>query len=137
MTWLDPLGLEGNGGLERVDPSEINFSQRTVASNDYAEQMKSGKWDWDRPGSALRVMEVDGQLVTYDNRRLDAAREAGKPVTIERVNPDDPFPNSPVGKTWGDKFKARFRDPRNRKAGGVVPAQGLPERPTKIPKGCK
>jgi hypothetical protein len=74
-------------------------------------------------------MDVEGQLVSYDNRRLDAAREVGAPVRIERVNPDDPFPDSTTGKTWGDKFKERFNDPRNKRAGGVVPPQGIYDRP--------
>jgi hypothetical protein len=46
------------------------------------------------PGAALTVMEVDGQLISHDNRRLDAAREIGGPVTIHRVNPNDPYPAS-------------------------------------------
>jgi RHS repeat-associated protein len=112
---------------ELVDPNDINFSQRTISSNNYAELMKAGKWNWAR--SPLRVMDVDGQLVSYDNRRLDAAREAGEQVLVERVNPSDPHPDSTTGKTWAQKFAERFRDPRNVRAGGVVPSQGLPDRP--------
>ncbi|WP_165987529.1 RHS repeat-associated core domain-containing protein [Streptomyces sp. YIM 98790] len=124
LAWADPLGLE----QEWVDAGEINFSQRTISPNDYAEQMRNNQWDWDRSGP-LRVMERDGQLVTYDNRRLDAAREAGVRVPIERVDPNAPFPDSSTGKTWEEKFQQRFRDPRNRRAGGVVPNTGLSERP--------
>jgi RHS repeat-associated protein len=126
----DALGLVGSDGVEWVDPNLINFSQRTASPNNYAELMRSGEWDWTRPGTALRVMEVNGQLVTYDNRRLDAGRDVQEPVAIERVNPDDPFPASTTGKTWGQKFRERFNDPRNRRAGGAVPETGLPERPT-------
>ncbi|WP_329105020.1 ricin-type beta-trefoil lectin domain protein [Micromonospora sp. NBC_01699] len=125
----DGASCGGGGGGEWADPNDINFSQRTASPNSYADQMRSGEWDWNRPGTPLRVMDVDGQLVSYDNRRLDAGREVGAPVRIERVNPGDPFPDSTTGKTWGDKFRERFNDPRNKRAGGVVPPQGLYDRP--------
>jgi RHS repeat-associated protein len=118
-----------NGDGEWVDPQTINFSQRTVSPHDYAQLMREGQWDWNRPGTALRVIDVGGQLVSYDNRRLDAAREVGDPVRVSRVNPDDAFPDSTTGKTWWDKFKQRFNDPRNLRAGGCVPDTGLNERP--------
>lgn len=38
-----------------VDPNEINFSQRTMSPNDYAESMENGTWDWNRPGTARQV----------------------------------------------------------------------------------
>jgi hypothetical protein len=117
------------GGGEWVDPQTINFSQRTVSPHDYVELMRQGQWDWNRPGGALRVIDVGGQLVSYDNRRLDAAREVGGLVRVQRVNPGDPFPDSTAGKTWWDKFKQRFNDPRNLRAGGCVPDTGLYERP--------
>jgi hypothetical protein len=121
-----PVLVHNDGGW--IDPSTINFSQRTISSNNYADLMSSGQWDWDR--SPLRVMEVDGQLVSYDNRRLDAARQAGQQVRVTVVDPNDPYPDSTTGKTWGDKFNERFNDPRNVRAGGVVPNNGLPNRPT-------
>ena len=97
--------------------------------------MNANQWDWERTESALRVMDVDGQLVTYDNRRLDAALESNTDqVPIQRVNPDDPFPDSTTGKTWSEKFQQRFSDPRNKRAGGTVPDDGISERPTKV---CK
>lgn len=132
--WTDALGLTESGDLEWVDPDDLNFSQRTVTQNDYAEAMRNGQWDWER--SPLRVMEVDGQLVSYDNRRLDAAREAGQPVAIQRVDPNAPHPDSSTGKTWAEKFQERFRDPRNRLDGQPVPNTGLSERPTATPPGC-
>jgi RHS repeat-associated protein len=130
--WIDPFGLEG---VEWVDPKSINFSQRTIADNNYAELMSSGEWDWERADSELRVMDVDGQLVSYDNRRLDAALEAGVDrVPIRQVNPNDAHPDSTTGKTWGDKFKERRLDRRNKMAGGAVPEKGLPTRPAKCNK---
>jgi len=119
--------LVHNGG-EWVDPNSLNFSQRTISANNYADLMRAGEWDWGR--SPARVVDVDGQLVSYDNRRVDAAREAGVQARIERVSPADAHPDSTTGKTWWDKFTERFNDPRNIKAGGVVPDQGLSERPT-------
>jgi uncharacterized protein RhaS with RHS repeats len=131
LMWIDPLGLTG----EWIDPREINFSQRTISANNYAEVMKDGQWDWDR--SPLNVIEVDGQLVTYDNRRLDAAMEANlDKIKVTKVDANSPHPDSSTGKTWGKKFQQRFKDRRNVKAGGPVPDKGLSTRPTKTSKGC-
>ncbi|CRK58287.1 Rhs-family protein [Alloactinosynnema sp. L-07] len=132
--WTDALGLTESGDIEFLDPNDINFSQRTVTENDYADAMRNGQWEWDR--SPVHVMEVDGQLVSYDNRRLDAAREAGVPVCVQRVDPNAPHPDSSTGKTWAEKFQERFRDPRNRLNGEPVPNTGLSERPTATPPGC-
>ncbi len=126
LTWIDPLGLT----TEWVNPNDINFSQRTISANDYAEIMRNGQWDWNR--SPLNVVDVNGQLVTYDNRRLDAALEAGlDKVKVTVVDPNSPHPDSSTGKTWWEKFQQRFRDRRNVKAGGIVPDDGLSIRPTK------
>ncbi len=124
--WVDPWGLTS----EWVSPTEINFSQRTISANNYSEIMKNGAWDWNR--SPLSVINVDGQLVTYDNRRLDAALEANvEKVKINKVDPNSPHPDSSKGKTWWEKFQQRFNDRRNIKAGGVVPDKGLSTRPKK------
>ncbi len=141
-TWSDPFGLSPEGEHEWADPADINFSQRTVSPNDYADRMRAGEWDWRRPGAALTVMEVDGQLVSYDNRRLDAAREIGEPVTIHRVNPNDQYPPSPKAVTWKEAFRKRMNSGRNRDAqGNPVPPKGLAERPAHVrnqkKKGCK
>lgn len=133
LTWLDPLGLDG-GGPEWVDPKTINFSQRTISGNDYAEQMRAGTWDWTRPGTALRVMEVNGQLVTYDNRRLDAALDVDSSrVPITRVDPAAPDGISTAGRTWQQAFTKRLKDPRNARAGGRLPPEGTSERPAVCP----
>ncbi|HTI22593.1 MAG TPA: RHS repeat-associated core domain-containing protein [Kutzneria sp.] len=131
--WTDALGLTESGDIEFLDPNDINFSQRSITENDYSEAMRAGQWDWNR--SPVHVMEIDGQLVSYDNRRLDAAREAGVPVGVVRVRPDDPHPESTTGKTWAEKFQERFTDPRNRLDGRPVPNTGLSERPTAMPPG--
>ncbi|MFE3017103.1 DUF6531 domain-containing protein [Streptomyces sp. NPDC059256] len=136
-SWADHLGLAGEP--EWANPDELNFSQRTVSPNDYVEKMRSGEWDWRRPGTALKVMEVDGQLVSYDNRRLDAAREVGRPVIIERVDPNAVHPDSTTGRTWAEQFRRRMNSPRNRnELGEPVPPTGLQERPEHVRNGkCK
>ncbi|MEC4020003.1 putative T7SS-secreted protein [Streptomyces sp. H27-D2] len=138
-TWTDHLGLAGDDGPEWADPEDLNFSQRTVSPNDYVEKMRSGEWDWRRPGTALKVMEVDGQLVSYDNRRLNAAREVGRPVTIERVDPNAVHPDSTTGRTWAEQFRRRMNSARNRnELGEPVPPAGLTERPPYVRNGkCK
>jgi RHS repeat-associated protein len=139
LIWLDPLGLvptggSGSDGLEWVDPTTINFSQRTINGNNYAEQMRAGTWDWERPGTALRVMDVNGQLVTYDNRRLNAALEVGSPrVPITRVDPAAPDWISTAGRTWQQAFTKRLNDPLNVRAGGRLPPEGTSKRPTVCP----
>lgn len=125
ISWIDPLGLS----VEWVSPDEINFSQRTIAKNNYAEIMKSGRWNWNQ--SPLHVARFNGQLVSYDNRRLDAAREAKiEKVKVVIVDLNSPHPDSTTGKTWLQKFQQRFSDPRNVRNGGAVPDTGLSNRPT-------
>ena len=126
FTWIDAWGLTEDW----VNPKDINFSQRTVSRNNYAEIMKNGQFDWNR--SPINVINVDGQLVTYDNRRLDAALDAGlEKIKVNKVDPNSPHPNSSTAKTWEQKFQQRFNDIRNKKAGGVVPKTGLKKRPIK------
>lgn len=136
-SWTDHLGLAGEP--EWANPEDLNFSQRTVSPNDYVEKMRSGEWDWQRPGTALKVMEIDGQLVSYDNRRLDAAREVGRPVIIERVDPNAVHPDSTTGRTWAEQFRRRMNSGRNRnELGEPVPPTGLQERPQHVRNGkCK
>jgi RHS repeat-associated protein len=118
-----------------VDPNLINFSQRTVSPNEYVAAMLAGTWDWNRPGSALRVVDRGGQLVSYDNRRLDAARQvrAQDPnyrVKVERVDPNAVHPESTTGRTWDQSFERRMKNKRNTDENGCrVPWQGLFERP--------
>lgn len=72
------------------------------------------------------------KLITYDNRRLDSALEAGlEKVKVIKVDPNSIHPNSSIGKTWWQKFQQRFRDQRNIKAGGIIPDKGRSIRPTK------
>ena len=105
LMWIDPWGLT----QKWVDPKDINFSQRTISRNNYAEIMRNGQFDWNR--SPLNVIIIDGRLVSYDNRRLDAALEAGlEKVKVNIVDPNSPHPNSSTGRTWSQKFQDRFKD---------------------------
>jgi hypothetical protein len=123
------LGPAG-GDTEWVDPKDLWFSRYTISGNTYAETMKAGEWDWSQPGSELRVLEMNGHLVTYDNRRLDAALEAGQErVPITRLNSTEADPASTTGRTWEQSFKRRFNSPRNRSARGRVPDGGTKDRP--------
>jgi uncharacterized protein RhaS with RHS repeats len=128
LSWIDALGLA------QMDPWSINFSQRTVGPqvDEYTRLMREGNWDWVRSGP-LRVMEINGQHVSYDNRRLMAAQNAGLPsVPVEVVSPEARVPGK--RQTWQQEFDKRRRDRRNKIAGGVVPPEGLKEQPAV--RGC-
>lgn len=117
-TWLDVFGLD----IIKVNPSDINYSQRTVPEIRIFAPEKF---------EPMRVINVEGQLVSYDNRRLLSAQNAGiTEIEIELINPSDPFPKSEKGKTWKEKFIERFNDKRNIEAGGVVPPTGFKSKPT-------
>lgn len=93
----------------------------------YVADMKNKKWDWNKSGP-LRVMEVDGQLVSYDNRRLAASRLSGQEsVPIEIVDPNAIMPGSK--KTWKTAFEQRRNMKINQVDGKPVPAKGLPDIP--------
>ena len=113
-----------------LNPSKINFSQRSVSENvvKYTEDMKAGNWDWSRSGP-LKVMERDGQWVSYDNRRLMAAQQAGlDSVPVQVVKPTELVPGK--NSTWEKAFIDRFNDFRNIKLGGPVPNSGLGPQPS-------
>ena len=145
-TSSDPLGLSPEGSIPctvnaeassdnqagelEVDPGSVNFSQRTVGPQveAYAQAMSAGTWDWSKSGP-LRVMDVDGQLISYDNRRLMAAQQAGlDTVPVVVVDPAATMPGSQ--KTWLQAFDRRRNDNRNVDAGGAVPPSGLSSQPT-------
>lgn len=118
--WIDPWGLV----LIEVDPSTINYSQRTVSE---VRVFDINKYE------PIRVIEVDGQLVSYDNRRLLAAQNANLgSLTVDLLDKND-IAISKEGKqtTWWQRFQKRYADKRNIKAGGVVPDTGLSEKTIK------
>jgi len=74
-------------------------------------------------------MKRDGQWVSYDNRRLMAAQQAGlKSVPVKVVKPTDLIPKKNI--TWEKAFVDRFNDFRNIKLGGPVPNSGLSTQPS-------
>jgi len=130
----DPFGLE----VVWVNPSDINYTQRTISKttsdgvplSEMTESMRKNGFDLSK-GEPLNVMLVDGQLVSYDNRRLRAAQDANlTKVPVNIVDPDAVHPDSTTGKTWRQKFAERRNDKRNRRAGGVVPETGVKTKPT-------
>jgi RHS repeat-associated protein len=157
----DPLGQLGNGyryaadvlrmadvfGLfeEWVDPQRINFSQAYVEGDavSYERAMRDGTWDWSRKSkngtsvAVLNVAEVDGQLVSFDNRRLLAARNAGlDAVPVQRVDLRAPKPGTKI--TWGESLARRLNSaPKNSGLPKVqLPRTGSPGAPTVV-KGCR
>ena len=113
----------------KLNPSDINYSQRTVFGNvwHYVRDMRSGNWDWEKSGP-IRVIKVGDDWVSYDNRRLFAAQKAGlDEIPIEVVDPSKLMPGS--NRTWGQAFVRRYLDRRNVNEGGAVPIEGLRERP--------
>ncbi|MFE8646717.1 RHS repeat domain-containing protein, partial [Sphingomonas sp. NCPPB 2930] len=111
INWLDPLGLtkqekkcpcDSECPPGTMNPQKIHFSQRTVSPNvgSYAKDMESGNWDWNKSGP-LRIMMMNGNPVSYDNRRLLAARMSKtKCVPVSEVSSEENFPES---KKHGDR----------------------------------
>ncbi|MDR2950593.1 MAG: DUF6531 domain-containing protein [Prevotella sp.] len=138
--WIDEFGLLGDE-VEWIDPNKLNYSQAYVSENvnGYTTDMKNGDWDWDRSGP-LNVAEVDGQLVSLDNRRLLAAQEAGlEAVPIKKVNLDDALPPPATGGTYGSNLKKKLKSkPKGSDVPKVqLPETGTPEKPTVVPKKPK
>jgi RHS repeat-associated protein len=140
LGWVDPLGLQKKKKCPcpdecppgTMDPNKINFSQRTVTldgpkgANTYAKDMSNNAWDWSKSGP-LNIMKQMGGYVSYDNRRLMAARlSKQKCVPVREVNPSDEHPDSTTGKTWEQQMDKRMNDKRNIPR---VPKGGLPNLP--------
>lgn len=158
----DPIGIKGNnpnlyayvhnvniltdvlGLAEMVDPKTLNFSQGYVTgeTSAYEQAMKDGDWDWNKfpddhaTPSALRVVEVEGELVSLDNRRLLAAQNAGiEEVPIIKVGENDPMPG---GGTYGRNLEKKLNSkPKNRPDLPKIklPPTGTKTKPKVVP--CK
>jgi len=152
----DPIGLEGGlnpfafladpflesdvfGLATWVDPSTLNYSQAYVTSEATAYEslmrrdVSQGGWNWNlRPDthpepSALRVANINGQLVSLDNRRLFAAQNVGlKSVPIIIVDINGIRPGTSI--TWGESLRRRLNSIPD---GFNVPIVQLPEDGTK------
>lgn len=71
---------------------------------------------------------MDGQLVSYDNRRLAASRLSEKEtIPLDVVDPQAIMPGSK--KTWQQAFDKRRNMEINRVNGNSVPPKGLPGLP--------
>ena len=91
--WVDLLELE----LIFVNPNDINYSQRTVSEIRVFDPSKY---------EPINVIIVDGQMVTYDNRRLLAAQNAGlNTLEINTVQADELFPLSKKRRLGGINLK--------------------------------
>ncbi|MEE4672739.1 type IV secretion protein Rhs, partial [Pseudomonas alliivorans] len=124
-------------GNYEVNPKEINFTQPGVSANGekYVEDMRNNNWDWNRSGP-LRVMNIDGQLVSYDNRRLRAARIAElELVPVKVVDPNEMMPDS--NSTWQEKFDRRRRMQINLVDGKQMDPKGLNSLPSINPPKVK
>jgi hypothetical protein len=87
--YLDELaaaaGKYGDSAVQLVPASTVHWSQSTVSAatrggvplDDLAQDMAQG-WSHD----PLRVIEIDGRLVSLDNRRLTAAKLLGIDVPV-------------------------------------------------------
>lgn len=133
LSRTDPLGL-----IEWADPSTINYSQAYVTGQTatYEQAMRDGTWDWNRRSrsgtnvAVLTVAEVDGQLVSFDNRRLLAAQNAGmKRVGIQKINLADIKPGTSI--TWEESLRRRLNSsPEHSGLPEVqLPSNGTSEKP--------
>ncbi|MES2636250.1 MAG: hypothetical protein V4605_02915, partial [Pseudomonadota bacterium] len=102
IRWADPLGLSPI----MLDPNTLNYSQSWISPNNYADVMAKKGWI----GDPLNVINRNGNLVSFDNRRLDASQAlAMKEVPVNMVEGFDPYPASTTGKTWNDAFDERLK----------------------------
>jgi hypothetical protein len=118
------------GPIQYVDLYSLNFSQGYVTTEvyQYEKLIKECKWDWSR--SPLEVVEVNGKLVSLNNRRLLAAQRAGvESVPIQKVNLAEPRPK---GGTYGSNLKKKlFSRPLGRPDLPKIklPDEGTPNQP--------
>jgi hypothetical protein len=95
-----------------LDPHTIKYSQTSVnGSKEMIESMQKNGWN----GPPIDVVRMGGNLVTYDNTRVVAARQVGINVRANIHEPSEPFPPErwgtrppPPPATWGDAMGERF-----------------------------
>lgn len=76
--------------VEKINPEEINFTQRSMGENykDIAESLRKNGWQ----GQPVDVIKTsDGKYISMDNRRIAAAREAGVDVHVVIHEIDEPL----------------------------------------------
>jgi Flp pilus assembly pilin Flp len=138
--------------LPHAKPEEIHFSQKSVSDTlsdgtplkDVVENMRTNGWDYTKPPPDV-VRMADGRLVSLDNRRIVAARQAGLdeiPLALhsgaDKIPADqagrfalkkgftDPdtgkvYPKGTVPDTWEEAIKFRGRN----QGGGFPPGGSL------------
>ncbi|CAF1043946.1 unnamed protein product [Didymodactylos carnosus] len=115
---------------ELISPHLLNYSQQTVSPlvYEYEQAMKDGTWNWNKlpdehqNSTALKVANIDGQLVSFDNRRLLAAQNLGLTlIPIIKIHLDDIKPGTTT--TWRKLFERRLKQSK-------LPSQGTRTKPT-------
>jgi hypothetical protein len=106
------------GGVHRIDPNALRFSQKSLNRVGLRRDALSGGWR----GDPLDVVVMpDGRLTSLDNRRILVSRDRGiQPLVL--VHPgDEPLPPELVnsqrladygltgGSTWKDLIDARLK----------------------------
>ena len=84
---------QGGEAVETISSYHLYFSQKGISwstrsgvpLDDLAQDIAQ-RWR----GEPLRVVELEGKLVSLDNRRLAAAKLIGADVPIRRVSQEDP-----------------------------------------------
>lgn len=126
---------EGVGREEWLSPKELRFSQRTITENGYAAQMQSKKWTWSQENPLIVLERSDGTLVSLDNRRLDAALEANvERVPVRILKETDTYIDYKTSRTAQEAFDWRSSNPKTLEHGGIIPPEGLVNRPKQLPK---
>ena len=102
-----------------TDPSKIRFSQDSIKGtfrdgqsiDDLVKGLKDGSI---KPGDvpAIRVVEKNGQLISIDNRRLAAFRQAGvpirtRPATAKEISEAQLNGKFSAGSSGGDTIRIR------------------------------
>ncbi|MEJ7731873.1 MAG: hypothetical protein WKG00_22015 [Polyangiaceae bacterium] len=110
-------------------PTDIHFSQKSVSDtlsdgtplSDVVENMRANGWDYSKPSPDV-VRMSDGRLVSVDNRRIVAARQAGlDDIPLELHGAADKIPTDQAGRFT---LKKSYTDPDT---GRVYPKGSVPE----------
>ena len=100
MLWTSPLGETFAPGYYRADPRQLRFMQPTVSPNfstggtieSLAADLRAGRVNPNAVGEPLRVVMVDGNPFSFDNRRVVSYNLAGtRDVPIRLMGLDDPI----------------------------------------------
>ncbi len=133
----DTIRVPAGVGREAwVSPDDLRFSQRTISENNYRDVMESGGWKWSQDNPLIVIERSDGTLVSLDNRRLSAARQALNvdQVPIRILQESDQYLDYKTWRTAKEAFDWRANHPKTLENGGVIPDSGLSDLPHVLPK---